>query len=235
MRPQGRLDGLVDLDVERDRVAARGDELVDVAAGSLIIRCASNGSAVTRRSASTVLGPNVRFGTKWPSMTSRWIRSAPARSMRRTARARLARSASRMLAATRARPARHGYAPAPAGRRIRGCARREAPRALSATRRSRRRATAGAGGSPARSAASWPQAAPISWPRLRRTVAPIAGLASVAAKRLDALIGLAVPGRVGDGVHRDEVHVGEVARAGARPARRRRRRCRSRRSIIVTS
>ena len=24
-----------------------------------------------------VFAPNVRFGTKWPSMTSRWIRSAP--------------------------------------------------------------------------------------------------------------------------------------------------------------
>ena len=25
-----------------------------------------------------VFAPNVRFGTKWASMTSRWIRSAPA-------------------------------------------------------------------------------------------------------------------------------------------------------------
>src|SRR5436309_4221955 len=73
--------------------------------GLEIMRWASNGRRVRGRSAWIVRGPNVRFGTKWPSMTSRWIRSAPAFSTRRTALTRFDRSASRMLAATRARPA----------------------------------------------------------------------------------------------------------------------------------
>ena len=64
---------------------------------------------------------------------------------------------------------------------------------------------------PARSAASWPHAAPISWPRLRRIVVWIAGLASVAANALDDVVGAGGPRRVGDGVHRDEVDVGVVA------------------------
>ncbi len=71
--------------------------------GLAIIRWASNGIRVRFRRALIVLAPKVRFGTKWPSITSRWIRSAPSRSARFTAWARLPRSASRMLAATRAR------------------------------------------------------------------------------------------------------------------------------------
>ena len=46
--------------------------------GSSTIRCASNGSSVRGRRCLMVFAPNVRFGTKWASMTSRWIRSAPA-------------------------------------------------------------------------------------------------------------------------------------------------------------
>ena len=46
--------------------------------GLSIIRCASMGSAVTLRTASTVIGPMVRLGTKCPSITSTWIQSAPA-------------------------------------------------------------------------------------------------------------------------------------------------------------
>ena len=53
--------------------------------GSSIIRWASNGSSVRGRRCLMVLAPNVRFGTKWASMTSRWIRSAPAACARRTA------------------------------------------------------------------------------------------------------------------------------------------------------
>ncbi len=52
--------------------------------GSAIIRCASNGTFVMGRSARIVPAPNVRFGTKWASITSRWIRSAPARMTLRT-------------------------------------------------------------------------------------------------------------------------------------------------------
>src|SRR5437879_4284523 len=46
--------------------------------GLSIIRWASIGSAVTLATASTTAGPKVRLGTKWPSITSTWIRSAPA-------------------------------------------------------------------------------------------------------------------------------------------------------------
>ncbi len=51
---------------------------VHEAAGSVIIRWASSGSAGQRPRAATTSGPNVMLGTKWPSMTSRWIRSTPA-------------------------------------------------------------------------------------------------------------------------------------------------------------
>src|SRR6188472_1846142 len=66
--------------------------------------------------------------------------------------------------------------------------------ALATTRRSRRRATAGAAGSPARSAASWPQAAPTSWPRLRRIVVWIPAARRVAAMPSMTGIALAVQG-----------------------------------------
>ena len=80
-----------------------------------------------------------------------------------------------------------------------------------APRRRRRRATAGGGGSPARSAASCPHAAPISAPRLRRIVTPMPAASIRAANASMTGIGLAVPGRVGDRVHRDQVDVREVA------------------------
>ena len=84
--------------------------------------------------------------------------------------------------------------PPPRRAPARGCARRGAPRRWPRSSRSRRRATAGAGGSPARSAASCPQAAPTSWPRLRRMVVPIPASRRVAAKRSMTGIGLAVQG-----------------------------------------
>src|SRR4026207_1415683 len=37
----------------------------------------SSGTVATRRSDLTTGGPIVRFGTKWPSMTSTWMGSAP--------------------------------------------------------------------------------------------------------------------------------------------------------------
>src|SRR5947207_11139794 len=42
------------------------------------MRWQSKGSRLCARQALTMAGPMVRFGTKWPSMTSRWRRSAPA-------------------------------------------------------------------------------------------------------------------------------------------------------------
>ena len=86
--------------------------------GSAIIRWASNGSAVTARTASMVFQPNVRFGTKWPSITSRWIRSAPASSARRISSPSAARFESRMLAAIRTPAGRRDagrHSPTPAG------------------------------------------------------------------------------------------------------------------------
>ena len=83
--------------------------------GSAIIRCASNGVRVTGRSDAIVPHPKVRFGTNRASITSRWIRSAPALTARRTSRARFARSEFRMLAAMRARPSPISGSPADAG------------------------------------------------------------------------------------------------------------------------
>src|SRR5205807_1063526 len=64
--------------------------------GRSIIRWASIGSLVARRTASTTWGPKVRLGTKWPSMTSTWIRSAPAASASFTCSARRPMSAERI-------------------------------------------------------------------------------------------------------------------------------------------
>src|SRR5580692_11539720 len=60
------------------------------------MRWTSSGSRVTGRSDLTTTGPILMFGTKWPSMTSTWIRSAPARSASRTWSPRRAKSAARM-------------------------------------------------------------------------------------------------------------------------------------------
>ena len=69
--------------------------------GSEIMRWASKGCLPMRRRRLINPGPKVMFGTKWPSMTSRWRRSAPDLSAFRESRARFERSASRMLALTR--------------------------------------------------------------------------------------------------------------------------------------
>ena len=127
-----------------------------------------------------------------------------------------------MLAATRARPVptvsvrpdpcrpfRSAQASVPAGAGSSARLPRSA-RALCSTSRSRRRATAIAGGSPARSAASWPHAAPISCPRLRRIVVVIPAARRVVGEGLDARGWARAPRGVGDGIHRDQVDVGVV-------------------------
>src|SRR5262245_49098708 len=48
------------------------------------MRCTSSGSRVTGRIPFTTTGPMLRFGTKWPSITSTWMRSAPAAVTSRT-------------------------------------------------------------------------------------------------------------------------------------------------------
>ena len=48
------------------------------------------------RSDFTTSGPKVMLGTKWPSMTSTWIQSAPAASTARTSSPSLAKSAARI-------------------------------------------------------------------------------------------------------------------------------------------
>src|SRR5271165_4764149 len=49
-----------------------------------IIRWQSKGLSVSGLSAATTGGPKVMLGTKCPSMTSRWIQSAPAAAIART-------------------------------------------------------------------------------------------------------------------------------------------------------
>src|SRR5208282_2527898 len=49
-----------------------------------IIRWQSKGLSVSGRSAATTGGPKVMLGTKCPSITSRWIQSAPAAAIART-------------------------------------------------------------------------------------------------------------------------------------------------------
>src|SRR5438132_1686238 len=68
--------------------------------GSAIIRWISSGKRVTRRSDSTIGTPSAMFGTKWPSMTSMWRRSAPACSASATCWPRRAKSAERMEGAS---------------------------------------------------------------------------------------------------------------------------------------
>src|SRR5581483_6312 len=75
------------------------------------MRCVSKGRRVRLRSASTTGGPKVMLGTKRPSMMSTWTQSAPLSSMTRRPPARSAKSAERMLGATRRVMARHGGAP----------------------------------------------------------------------------------------------------------------------------
>src|SRR5262249_6413569 len=68
--------------------------------GFEIIRWISNGRRVTRRSDSTIGAPIAMFGTKCPSMTSMWMRSAPACSASPTCLPRWAKSAARMEGAS---------------------------------------------------------------------------------------------------------------------------------------
>jgi hypothetical protein len=66
-----------------------------------IIRWTSNSLALCGRKAFTTAGPMVRFGTKWPSITSTWIQSAPASSTAFISSPRRAKSAERMEGAIR--------------------------------------------------------------------------------------------------------------------------------------
>ena len=152
-------------------------------------------------------------------MTSRWTRSAPAaghaahgvrevpevgvedaRGDARPPGATPASGVSLVIPRRRARPA-------PAPRCARHAGRRRWP-ARAARAGARRRAPVG---SPARSAASWPHAAPTSWPRLRRIVVPIPASRQDGREGLDDRHRAGLPRRVGDRVHRDEVDVGVVA------------------------
>ena len=63
--------------------------------GASIIRWASSGTSVARASASTIVGPNVRLGTKWLSITSTCTQSALG--IRATSAPSEAKSAFRML------------------------------------------------------------------------------------------------------------------------------------------
>src|SRR2546427_10799681 len=60
------------------------------------MRWTSNGRPVARRRSVTIFGPNVRFGTKCPSMTSTWSQSAPPASAAAAASANRAKSADRI-------------------------------------------------------------------------------------------------------------------------------------------
>src|SRR5215471_3140482 len=73
------------------------------ASGSDTMRCVSSGRRVTRRTDCTMAGPIERLGTKCPSMTSTWMRSAPARSASVTCSPRRAKSAARIEGASRTR------------------------------------------------------------------------------------------------------------------------------------
>ena len=63
------------------------------------MRCASNGSVVWRRADAITSGPNVRFGTNWPSITSHWMRSTPAASSAATSSPSLLKSTGSTLGA----------------------------------------------------------------------------------------------------------------------------------------
>ncbi len=59
------------------------------------MRCTSSGTGLVSWMRPTICGPNVRFGTKWLSMTSTCTKSAPA--MRASSASMLTKSAARML------------------------------------------------------------------------------------------------------------------------------------------
>src|SRR5262252_9614212 len=68
--------------------------------GSEIIRWVSRGKRVTRRSDWTIGAPIEMLGTKCPSITSTWMRSAPARSASATCSPKRAKSAARIEGAS---------------------------------------------------------------------------------------------------------------------------------------
>src|SRR5215467_9529144 len=68
--------------------------------GSEIIRWISKGKRVTRRSDWTIGAPIEMLGTKCPSITSTWMRSAPARSASATCSPKRAKSAARIEGAS---------------------------------------------------------------------------------------------------------------------------------------
>src|SRR6266446_6007595 len=78
------------------------------ASGSDTIRCVSSGRRVTRRTDCTTAGPIERLGTKCPSMTSTWMRSAPACSAAATCSPRRAKSPARIEGASRTRSLQSG-------------------------------------------------------------------------------------------------------------------------------
>src|ERR1035437_6116366 len=94
-----------------------------VASGSSIMRWTSKGTRVAFRSALRTIGPTLRFGTKWPSITSKWIQSAPPSSHARAA------SPSREKSADRSDGARATLMPPPRAPRSRTTGRRAASRA----------------------------------------------------------------------------------------------------------
>ena len=142
--PQRRLDRLVDLDVERDRVAAGVEVLVEEPA-----RLVDHQVGVERqpRPAPEGLDGLRAEGEIRDEVGVHHVEVDPVRATllaRRMALARLPRSASRMLAATRARPpadrgARAADGPAGGRARLRSPCRAAA---LAGSRRLRRRATA---------------------------------------------------------------------------------------------
>src|SRR5476649_999666 len=67
----------------------------------VIMRCTSNSFFVCLRNAFSTTGPIVRLGTKWLSITSTWIQSAPAASMASTSWPSAEKSADRMEGAMR--------------------------------------------------------------------------------------------------------------------------------------
>src|SRR5919112_6385301 len=61
--------------------------------GLVICRWASMGRSMAAASEAATIGPTVRLGTKWLSITSKWTRLAPPPCARRTSSARFAKSA----------------------------------------------------------------------------------------------------------------------------------------------
>src|SRR6476646_557797 len=162
-------------------------------AGSEIIRCASMGSAVSRRTAATTSGPKVMLSTKWPSMTSRCMRSTPDLSSLRTTRYRLPQSAVRMLAATSTRCTGHQC--------LRAATDEQVPPPGDGIRRRRAgpiRGELATGG-------TYLDAAVAPHGRSDPAIAQDAG------ELVDAFRRAWPPGRVGNWVHRDQVDVGELA------------------------